>query len=125
VVLFKHIFFAFLIIGLHFTGCVKDNNLITDSGAGSFQNDTLNTTALLEWHGEYATDGCGFIIEINEREYKAVNEEVIDESFKLDFSPILVWIEYVNLNKKQGYYCGDSPFALKYDVIEILSIERL
>ena len=99
--------------------------MITSFGIEPVKNDTLNSIALLNWTGNYEVDGCGFIIELNEQEYKAANEDMIDEIFKSFYDPVQVRLEYINLKKKQGYFCGDLPFAIEYYMIEILSIEKL
>ncbi len=113
-----------IILGFFITNCTQDKNPITGLAELSLKNDTLITIAQLNWEGEYECDGCGFIFEIDEKKYKAINEEFIDEEYKVIGDSTPVWLKYINLNKKQSYYCGDLPYSLEYSVIEILSIER-
>lgn len=113
-----------IILGFFITNCTQDKNPITGLAELSLKNDTLSTIAQLNWEGEYEWDGCGFIFEIDEKKYKAINEEFIDEEYKVIGDSTPVWLKYINLNKKQSYYCGDLPYSLEYSVIEILSIEH-
>ena len=115
----------FMIIGIILTGCLKDNNMITDSGIESIKSDTLNSVAIVNWTGAYEVDGCGFFIKINNKEYKAVNEEIIGDEFRTFFDSSYAQLKYINLNTKIYYLCGDLPFEQKIDGIEILSIEKL
>lgn len=115
----------FLIIGIIFAGCVKDKNMITSSGIESVKNDTLNSVALVIWTGAYEVDGCGFFIKINNREYKAVNEEIIGNEFRSFFDSSYAQLKYINLGTKIYYLCGDFPFVQKIEGIEIIEIEKL
>jgi hypothetical protein len=112
--------FLFLMVG-----CTKDNGIINETGIQSTRGDTLTSMATVTWEGAYEVDGCGFFIHIDNKEYKPVDEGILSDEFKNSRDPIEVKIEYINLNKKQSYYCGDLPYTLYFDVIEILTIEKL
>ena len=43
----------------------------------SNDSNNLKSDAVLTWTGDYAVDGCGFFITINNHEYKPENESVI------------------------------------------------
>ena len=114
-----------IILGFFITNCTQDKNSITGLAELSLKKDTLSTMTQLKWEGNYECDGCGFIFEIGKKKYKAINEEMINEEYKVFGDSISVWLKYIDLNKKQSYYCGDLPYSLEYSVIEILSLERL
>ena len=107
----KAIFFLNLfLITLTFVSCKKDNETIKDNG-------------VLSWTGDYAVDGCGFFITINDHEYKPENESIIDDSYKIG-GDINVLIEYQILNRQIENICGDMPNATFTDGIKIISIEK-
>jgi len=118
-------FLIYLFIIVLSLNCERNKNPINSSAILLIKNDTLITTAQLYWAGEYEVDGCGYIIEIKEHKYKAINENVINDIYKTFYDTVQVKLEYINLNKKQSYHCGDLPYSIKYNVIDILSIERL
>ena len=91
----------------------------------------LKSDAVIEWRGEYEVDGCGFFILIGDKEYKPVNEDVIDDSFKsvnTNSGNVAnsrnVVIEYELLDEKVESACGDSQSPIVCDGIKIISIKR-
>ena len=78
--------------------------------------------AILIWTGDYAVDGCGFFLQINNHKYKPENESIIDNSFKTGST--LVIAEYQILNKQISSACGDLPYATLTDGIRIISITK-
>ena len=76
---------------------------------GACQEDNAEiqskTEALLVWTGEPAADGCGYFIEMNDREYKPENETIIPEIFKNESSTVVI-ITYSRLNERTKYNCG-------------------
>ena len=54
--------------------------------------------ATLIWSGDYALDGCGFILQIGENEYKPSNEQDISASYKTS-SPTRVEAKIINNNR--------------------------
>jgi hypothetical protein len=111
---------------------IKDDKMvISDACADCFVSDyqrvqrVIQTeTALLTWNGPYEVDGCGFIFTINGKEYKAENEESIDDSFKQADS-IYVEIDFSILDRKINMGCWDNPFSLGYDGIRVHAIRTL
>ena len=74
----------------------------------------------LQWTGDYALDGCGYIFTFkNGTGRKATNEETIPERFKSE-TGILVTIEYENLSADKIRPCF-SP--VEYETFELKSIE--
>jgi hypothetical protein len=96
--------------------CSKDYSPLSN-------NNILKNDAILRWTGEYAADGCGFFIIINNHEYKPENESIIDDSLKMNFD-IDVIIEYKILRKKIESWCWDLPNVTLTDGINIVSIEK-
>ncbi len=78
--------------------------------------------AILSWEGEYAADGCGFFIEIDNKKYKPENEDVINNQFKTTEN-IKVKIRFKYLNRPIKYNCGLSSHET--DGIKVLSIEKI
>jgi hypothetical protein len=89
------------------------------------QNKAQQTSseAILRWTGMIAADGCGYFLDIGDKEYKAVNEEVIPESFQQnERSAVRVTFEY--LAEPLEYSCGLMP--LRYiSSIRILNIQKI
>ncbi|MCD4682950.1 MAG: hypothetical protein K8R86_06680 [Bacteroidales bacterium] len=83
----------------------------------------LISKATIKW-SDYAVDGCGFFITINEHKYKPENESNIDESFKTG-EEIQVLVKYIKLNSQIGLSCGDSPWGIYFDGIVIISIKSI
>ena len=81
-------------------------------GGDDKDENRLKSDAVLEWRGEYEIDGCGFFILMNDKEYKPVNEEIIDNSFKSGNTNII--IEYELSDKKIETLCYDSHSPIEY-----------
>jgi len=79
--------------------------------------------AILIWDGEYASDGCGFSVELNGKTYKPFNESNIGAEFKENHKTTVI-IEYSLPNKMLEYLCGDAPSYQKKDAIDIISIKK-
>jgi len=91
--------------------CKKDND-----------SNNLKSDAVLTWTGDYAVDGCGFFVTINDHEYKPENEAVIDDNYKSGSSNVIV--EYQLSNRKIESACGDLPTSTMTDGIKIISITK-
>ena len=52
------------------------------SCSSNTEQPIIDAIATLRWTGPLAADGCGFFVDIEGKEYKPSNEEVIPESFK-------------------------------------------
>ena len=89
-------------------------------GGDDKDENRLKSDAVLEWRGEYEIDGCGFFILMNDKEYKPVNEEIIDNSFKSGNTNII--IEYELSDKKIETLCYDSHSPIEHAGIIIISI---
>jgi hypothetical protein len=79
--------------------------------------------ASLWWTGSYATDGCGYILDLNCLEYKFDNEAFIDSSFQVSGEQI-VRIEFTKLENEIETNCGDLPVVRFFNGLHIISIER-
>ena len=86
----------------------------------------IDSPAVLDWTGEYEVDGCGFMVIINDEEYKAKNEEVIDDSFKRNLELIEVILKYKLLGTQVEPPSGDLPPEMRrsYPEIEIISLQE-
>ena len=85
-------------------------------------SDNLKSDAVLTWTGDYAVDGCGFFVMINDHNYKPENESIIDSYFKSGSNNVI--IEYQLLNRKIETACGDLPTPTLTDGIKIISIRK-
>ena len=94
--------------------CSEKEDILTD-------NNTYIKNASIRWQGDYAVDGCGFFVDIDNKTYKPENEEIIGEDFKTDH-PVPALLEIKFLERKVEYYCGDLPYINKIEGIRILSI---
>lgn len=72
-------------------GCKKDEDTTTSV-------ETVDAT--LVWTGDYALDGCGFMLQIGEAMHKPLNEEDISSSFR-ENSPTEVEAMIINYHKTQ------------------------
>jgi hypothetical protein len=81
----------------------------------------METTAILIWSGDYAVDGFGFSIQLNDKLYKPDNEQVIDAKFKTE-SHQTVRINYSLPAKTLEYTCGWVQH--KSNSIRLLSIQE-
>ncbi len=84
----------------------------------------LEANAFLRWTGDFAVDGCGFFIDINEYEYKPEDESSINDSLKIS-GGVEVLIRYELLFEKIEYYCGDLPNSLEKDGIKLHFIRKI
>jgi hypothetical protein len=93
--------------------------------ASACQNSSqhISSEALLRWTGMIAADGCGYFLDIGDKEYKAVNEEMIPESFQQNESTS-VQLTFEYLPEPLEYSCGLMP--LRYiSSIRIISIQKI
>ncbi|AHM59188.1 hypothetical protein D770_04605 [Flammeovirgaceae bacterium 311] len=86
-------------------------------------NQTFTTQATLRWTGMLAADGCGFFLDIDGKEYKPSNEEVIPEAFQEE-EVQQVQLTYEVLEEPQEYSCGMMPTRYS-STIRIIEISRL
>lgn len=85
--------------------------------------EIMESTATINWSGDYAADGCGYSIQIGEKHYKPDNEKDIDPSFKTQGSTT-VQLKYVQLDSR-NFQCGMLPASTTMDFIRIISIEKI
>lgn len=78
--------------------------------------------AILEFHGDYEVDGCGFFIQLDDEMYKPTDESIIGDEFKDEFSTEVI-IDYKLPDKQVEYYCGFSGSVEKAS-IELTSIKK-
>lgn len=88
-----------------------------------FSTGVLKSDAVLRWTGDYAADGCGFFMTIDDHEYKPENESIIDDGYKSD-SETQVVIEYRILSEQIEFWCGEMSDPLMRDGIRIISIQK-
>ena len=60
---------------------------------------TETTDATLVWTGDYALDGCGYILVVGEAEHKPENEKSIPDSYKTP-SPTAVEAKFINYGRQ-------------------------
>jgi hypothetical protein len=115
-------FQAFLFIVLSaflFSGCSE--SIDPGSQAALEKDELVVKDALIYWQGAYEVDGCGFFIEIDSKMYKAKNEEIINNKYKKG-QPSDVQLKFKFLNEPINSLCGDLPYPLQTDGIEIVEI---
>lgn len=100
-----------LVLMLTAFSCDKDEDL-----------EVMESTATLVWSGDYAVDGCGFSVYLNDRQYKPDNEQEIDNKFKAQESHT-VHIKYTLPAKPKEFTCGWG--AHKMNGIRIISINEV
>lgn len=105
-----HYLIAPLLLLLTSFSCDKDDDL-----------EIMEATATLVWSGDYAVDGCGFIIYLNDQNYKPENEQEIDNKFKNQDSQT-VRIKYTFPAEPKEYSCGWG--LPKKSTIRLLSIKE-
>lgn len=94
-----------------FWSCTKNND-----------SKYLKSEGVLLWTGDYAVDGCGFFITIDDHKYKPENESFIDETYKSERCNVVVVYQLSDHTIESA--CGDSPTLLSTDGIKIISISR-
>lgn len=62
----------------------------------SWQTQTVDAT--LVWSGDYAVDGCGYILYVGETAHKPTNEQDVPDSYKTA-SPAAVEAKIINYDK--------------------------
>lgn len=102
--------------------CEEGSVLIKVVDNDSTGNEAITTQAILEWTGDYEVDGCGFIIIIDGKEYKAENESFIDDAYKAGQTEVV--LSFKHLGSQIEKFCGDKPDPFVFDLIEIVSIEN-
>lgn len=95
---------------LTWVGCSKKNPLESQ------------TQAIITFTGDYAVDGCGYWISIDEIQYKPTNEEVIPESFKTS-SPDTIQLTYIEETSQKDFQCGLDPTTREVEKLKIVEIE--
>ncbi|MFT5750458.1 MAG: hypothetical protein ACI93S_001741 [Ancylomarina sp.] len=94
--------------------------LITSACEKGKDIDGVQVEAFLVWEGDYTENGCGFLLIIENMEYKPEREFLINEKYKTG-EVIPVSVEYIALNKFVQLTCGQSG---ETELIEIISIEE-
>ncbi len=74
----------------------------------SSQQKSFTSEATLRWTGMLAADGCGFFLDIDGKEYKPSNEEIIPETFQ-QHDASSVRVTYEILEEPLEYTCGMLP----------------
>lgn len=84
----------------------------------------MKAEATLRWTGDYAADGCGFFIVINNEEFKPVNEAFLDDHFKQETDQ-KIYLEYVELLNEREIQCGMNPEPIEVQLVEVITVKRL
>ena len=92
------------------TGCKKEEDTTTSV-------ETVDATLI--WTGDYAVDGCGFMLQIGDTRHKPLNEETISSSFR-ENSPTEVEATIVNFHKTKRYCMGPTEI----NTIKIVEIRK-
>ncbi len=85
--------------------------------------EEYHSNAILRWTGDYAIDGCGYIIIMDQVEYKPLNEDVIDPELKLDYD-VKVKITYEIPHDEKEIACGMTKEPIYREGIQIISIKK-
>ncbi|SFU48601.1 hypothetical protein [Pontibacter akesuensis] len=83
---------------------------------------TYTSDAMLTWSGDYAVDGCGFILTIGDEQYKPTNEQDISSYYKTD-TPTPVEALIIDYRKKGQIGCGLS--VTKMNLVKVVSLRKL
>lgn len=106
---------SLLVLGVFIlTSCKKEEE---------FDSSIKTKTAILDYQGAYAVDGCGYFFEIDSKEYKPDNEGLIDSSFQLA-SKTTVTIEFQYLQNAVRSNCFDSRNQVVTEGIHLISIKK-
>lgn len=85
--------------------------------------DTFTTAetvdATLVWTGDYAVDGCGFMLQIGDIYHKPTNENDISSSYK-ENSPTEVEATIINYHKLKRYCQAD----VEINTIKIVELRK-
>ena len=100
---------VFIFLTLFSSSCEKEKDL-----------DGAQVDAFLVWEGDYTENGCGFLLIIENQEYKPEREFLINEKYKTG-EIIPVSVEYIGLNRFVQLDCSQSA---ELELIEIISIEE-
>ncbi|WP_276497049.1 hypothetical protein [Pontibacter litorisediminis] len=102
--------FSLLASILLLSSCCKDNDSFTKA-------ETVDAT--LVWTGDYAVDGCGFMLQIGDTYHKPTNEGDISISFK-EHSPTEVEATLLDY-RKLGRYC---QAGVEINTVKIIELRR-
>ncbi|OKL38645.1 hypothetical protein [Pontibacter flavimaris] len=92
------------------SGCEKEEDT-------SATVETVDAT--LVWMGDYAVDGCGYMLRIGEMDHKPLNEEAISSSYRED-SPTEVEVRIINFHKKERFCMA----GIEINTVKILELRR-
>jgi hypothetical protein len=108
-------YFILLSLMLLYSSCADDTNPADGTG-------TRIKNAVLEWHGDYAADGCGYFVILDDETYKPENEDAIGTQFRRAGSMNVI-VKYTYENRMLAYYCGGNPSAVTMKSIRIIWIK--
>jgi hypothetical protein len=97
------VLFPLLLIGMG--GCEKENNL-----------EVFENTAIITY-SEPAADGCGWKVNVNEKEYHPIN---LDDKYKINGSSV-----NVKYNLLSSFWECSQWTARKYQEIKIIDITKI
>ena len=79
--------------------------------------ETIDAT--LAWSGDYALDGCGYILQVGEAEYKPSNEKDISSSYKTS-PPTRVEAKIINNKTVKACSTGEEM-----NNVEVVSLVKM
>lgn len=85
-------------------------------------NENQTSDAIISWTGDYAVDGCGFFVTINNHTYKPIDEASIDQRYKVESTNVVVSYQLVDSVVESS--CGDFITPTLTDGIKIISISQ-
>ncbi|WP_266205013.1 hypothetical protein [Pontibacter kalidii] len=98
-------------------------SMVSLSSGCNKEDDTSTTVetidATLVWTGDYALDGCGYMLRIGEVEHKPLNEDAISSSYKAG-SPTEVEARIINYHKKEKF----CMVGAEINTIKIVELRR-
>lgn len=112
------------------SSCQEDSVEPATENTKSENKRIEKASALLIWSGSYASDGCGFTLEIDGKTYFPENETEINDTFNhkpaTPFTPHVtpIEVEFQKTDTKINRPCGYSADSRIMDGIRILSITK-
>tara|TARA_R110002050_G_scaffold300621_3_gene471026 strand:+ start:1204 stop:1557 length:354 start_codon:yes stop_codon:yes gene_type:complete len=87
-----------------------------------FDSEVKTKTAILHYTRSYAVDGCGYFLDIDSKQYKPDNEEIIDTLGATEDVTVIVEFQY--LENSIFTNCGDARKPLEHKGVHLISIKE-
>ncbi|MFZ1255017.1 MAG: hypothetical protein WAR77_01630 [Saprospiraceae bacterium] len=82
----------------------------------------LKAVVKIRWTGDYAVDGCGYFIDIQNIGYKPINEDYIKNTYSI-LQDTIVHMRYFDLKNSKLVMCGFVQAKI-YPTLEVLDIYK-